>query len=157
MEFKNMANMASNGQRLKIVKQIPFEFYGLIFLLYQTDQDKLVVPIQNLCKVLGLNYGNQCRRVKNHEILSGHLYQVRPRVSPKNGPAQERDWLCLSLECLPYWLGWIDVRGTGKRAHDKIAKYQRDALEALWLKDCFEILPDTLDVREEARSAMVRR
>jgi len=79
-----MANMASGDQRLKIVKQYPFEFYDLIFLLYQTDQDELVVPIQNLCKVLGLNYGNQCRRLRQHEILSGHLYTVCTSVSPRS-------------------------------------------------------------------------
>jgi len=143
-----MANMASGDQRLKIVKQYPFEFYDLIFLLYQTDQDELVVPIQNLCKVLGLNYGNQCRRVRQHEILSGHLYTVCANISPESGTARERDGLCISLDCLPYWLSWIDVRGTSKSDHGKSAKYQRDTVDALWLKHCFEILPDTLDVGE---------
>ena len=152
-----MANMAPGGQSMKIIKQYPFEFYGLIFLIYQTDQDKLVVPILHLCEVLGLNYGNQCRLVKNHEILSGHLYKIRPQVFQKNGQARERDLLCISLECLPYWLGWINVKGTSKRVHSKIAQFQREVVEALWMIHCSEILPDTLEIGQEARPATGHR
>ncbi len=132
-----------------IVNQYPFEFYGATFLIYQTDQGKLVVPILNLCNVLGLNYGNQCRRAKNHEILSDRLYKIRAQILQENGRPQERDLLCISLEYLPYWLGWIDVKEVRKPAHSKIVRFQRDVIEVLWLTHCSEILPDTLVIETE--------
>ena len=134
----------SRSIKMEIINQYPFEFYGSIFLIYETDQNKLVIPIRDMCDVLGLNFRSQLQRIKNHMVLSENLSTIRDPVLQKNGKARESDLVCIALECLPYLLAWIDVKGMKRSARAKIIRYKRDVITMLWTANVFEILPDTL-------------
>jgi len=139
-------------QTLKIENQYPFEFYGSLFLIYQTDQNKLVVPIQHMCEVLGMEFKIELRRIKSNEVFSNKLYMIRTQVIEDNGKAREKNLPCIAVQCLPYWVSWIDTKNVGKRKRAKIVRFQRSTLDYLWLTHCSDILPDTLITDPEPQS-----
>jgi len=63
----------------------------LIFLLYQTDQGELVVPIQNLCKVLGSIMGTSAGASAARDPVRAPLYGLHQRFSrERTGPGARR-------------------------------------------------------------------
>ena len=130
---------------MEIVHKYIFEFYGSSFLIYQTDQNKLLVPIQHMCEVLGSDFKSQYQRIKKHTVLSEYLFTVRiPVLQEITNKFRDSDLPCVSLDGLPYLLAWIDVKGMKRSARAKIIRFQRQALQRLWAENADEILPDTL-------------
>ncbi len=142
--FTGKTNFFRFAPMMKIIKQYPMEFYGVRFLIYKTDERKLLVPLQHMCEILGLDFRSQLRRIKFHKVLSDNLFKIVASVQQKNGEFREQSMACITIQVMPFWLSWVDVMGIKKRLKDKVVSYQRGVVEMLWLDNLFELLPDDL-------------
>lgn len=129
---------------MKILDQLPFEFYGATFELYYTDQRLLLLPLRNLCEALGLDFSSQLRRIKNDEGLDDILFTLHAPVLQKDGVAQERDIACLNLHRLPYWLGSVDARRVAPDLKDKVIRFKRELADVAWAAFRTQILPEVM-------------
>lgn len=126
-----------------LVKEYPFEFYGINFLLYQTGQNKLVVPIKPSCERLGLSYRSELHRLKSDDILRKALVTVE---APKKKQGGKVNITCMVVEVFPYWLASLNLSKVNKRYQKKVAQYKNAVSDAWWSANISEILPDTLDL-----------
>ena len=129
---------------MKIIDQLPFEFYGSTFELYYTDERKLLLPLRNLCESLELDFSSQLRRIKDDEGLEDILYTVRAPVVQKNGAAQEREITCISLQRLPYWLGSVDTKRVKPELKEKVIRFKRQLADVAWAAFRSQILPEDM-------------
>jgi hypothetical protein len=126
-----------------LVKEVPFEFYGINFLLYQTGQNKLVVPIKPSCERLGLSYRSELYRLQSDDILRKALVIVEV---PEKNQGEKVTIASMSVEVFPYWLAMLNISKVNKRYQKKVAQYKNAVSDAWWWANIAEILPDTLNL-----------
>jgi hypothetical protein len=132
-----------------VVAQHPFEFYGIKFLLYQINQNKLVIPIQHACEKLGVSEKAEIRRLKADDILRDSLISVTAPINLEKGQIKRAKVICIVVEVFPYWLAMLNVSKINRTYRNKIAQYQMAVREAWWWANISEILPDTLNLDQK--------
>lgn len=130
----------------KIIKEYPFEFYDVQFLLYKTAQNELLIPIRHTCEILGLHPAIEIRFIKNDEVLNEGLVKVVLPSGLGNEHTGDEEITCLAVRYFPYWLAILPVSRINQKTRENIARYQRDAMEKFWLGNLHRILPYALDV-----------
>lgn len=130
---------------LKIIDQFPFEFYGDHFTVALARDRNLYVPMESLCRSMGLQTHGQVRRIRDNEAISDTLISLSIAWAYGDEAVQEREMICLRLDMLPFWMGTLQpsrIPDEGKR--ERIIHFQREFASVAWAAFRREILPDDM-------------
>jgi len=137
---------------IRVLDQFPFAFYGEHFSVALASDRKLYVPMEAICKAMGLQTHGQVTRLRDNEAVAESLVTL-PMLWVYSDEAREREMVCLRLDRLPFWMGTIQpnrIQDESKR--ERIIRYQREFADVAWAAFRREILPD--DVLAELDAAL---
>jgi len=126
---------------MNIVKRYVFEFYGETMEVFLTDENKFILPVYELCGILGLSSNTQVRRIKRDSALANGLFYVRTLVFRSDNSSQTRSIACLWLNYVPYWLGYVNASLVKPELREKISRIKLDLAEITWSNYRSHILP----------------
>lgn len=92
----------------------------------------MYVPIQPLCKYLGLVWSGQFERIQRDAVLSEEAKLIRVTRINSESQRGRPDNLCLPVEFLNGWLFGINASRVKPELRDKVIQYQRDCYRMLW-------------------------
>ncbi len=90
--------------------------------------DGVVIPVRNLCEVLGLDVERQSARLREHEVLSQGLRVVR---IPLGG--QLRSVMAISHKYVAFWLATVTPKHVKAELRPKLVRYQTELVDVLAL------------------------
>lgn len=125
---------------LEIIQGVPFVFYGEVFSAYLVTDKQWYLPLNDVCRALGIDMPAQRQRILRDEAISDRLITI-PLETPYQNTTRIQDVLCLNLRALPYWLGTIDAGRVKEEHRKKIVLYKREFAEAAWAVFRSDILP----------------
>jgi hypothetical protein len=132
---------------LSPLDEFPFEFYGEIFSVILASDRKLYLPLNRLCRALGIDTNAQAQRIRRDAAVSDALVQL-PLTIPfgEEGTAQQtRQVLCLWLNRLPYWLGTIDANRIKELSRrQQVILFKREFAEVAWAAFRSQIMPEEM-------------
>ena len=129
---------------IRVLDQYPFVFYGEHFSIALASDRKLYVPMEAICKAMGLQTHGQITRIRDNEAVAEALITL-PMTWAYGDEAREREMICLRLDRLPFWMGTIQpnrIQDATKR--NLIVRYQREFADVAWAAFRREILPDDI-------------
>lgn len=129
---------------IRVLDQLPFAFYGEHFSIVLASDRKLYVPVEAICKAMGLQTHGQITRIRDNEAVAEALVTL-PMQWAYGDELRERDMICLRLDRLPFWMGTIQpnrIQDEAKR--NLIVRYQREFADVAWAAFRREILPDDM-------------
>jgi hypothetical protein len=132
---------------MEITKSVTFNFYGEIMQAFLTDEDKIILPMYELCGILGLSTSAQVQRIKRDHILSEGLFYIRTMAESSSGTLQTRRIACLWVKFLPFWLGSLNVNIIKPDLREKITAVKRDLIDFTWEIYKDHILPAEIMAR----------
>lgn len=129
---------------IRVLDQFPFAFYGEHFSIVLANDRKLYVPMEAICKAMGLQTHGQVIRIRDNEAVAEALVTL-PMMWVYGDEARERDMICLRLDRLPFWMGTIQpnrIQDAEKRA--TVIRFQREFADVAWAAFRHEILPEDM-------------
>ena len=132
---------------MEITKSVTFNFYGMIMQAFLTDDDKIILPMYELCGILGLSTSAQVQRIKRDHILSEGLFYVRTMAESSTGVLQIRSVACLWVKFLPFWLGSLNGNIIKPELREKINTVKRNLIDLTWEIYKDHILPAEIMAR----------
>lgn len=99
-----------------------------ILMLLELDPNETYVPLDRLCRRLGLPVAPQERLVRSHAVLASGA----KRLALEDEDGERRAW-CLRIDLLPLWLSGLDTSKVDEPiAHARLALLQQEAASVLW-------------------------
>jgi hypothetical protein len=129
---------------IRVLDQFPFAFYGEHFSIVLASDRKLYVPMEAICKAMGLQTHGQITRIRDNEAVAEALVTL-PMTWAYGDEARERDMICLRLDRLPFWMGTIQpnrIQDAEKRV--TVIRFQREFADVAWAAFRHEILPEDM-------------
>jgi hypothetical protein len=128
----------------RVLDQFPFEFYGEHFSVALASDRKLYVPMEAICKAMGLQTHGQVTRIRENDAVAEALVTL-PILWAYGDESREREMVCLRLDRLPFWMGTIQPnRIQDEEKRNLIVRYQREFADVAWAAFRREILPDDM-------------
>lgn len=138
---------------LKTLDQFAFEFYGDHFTVALAGDRKLYVPMEALCRSMGLQTHGQVRRIRENKAVVDALTNLTIAWAYGDEAVQEREMVCLRLDVLPFWMGTLQPnRIPDEDKRRRIVHFQREFAAVAWAAFRREILPD--DMLAEMESSL---
>lgn len=103
--------------------QVPF--HGDIIEAVRTAEGKVLVPLRQPCKSLGLDYSGQLQKLKNKEWATVEI------ISTVGADQKTREMVCLDLDSFPMWLATIEASRVGDDIRERVVLYQKEATKVL--------------------------
>jgi hypothetical protein len=125
-----------------VKKQYPFFTYGARFNLFLTIKGSLDVSLSHAFDMFGLDHAAEIALIQSHPLLSQNLSEVYL-------PDSRKALICLSLDCLPFWLIRIDPNEATDQGRRKILKLQSNMLKSLWILHSEDLPGDLGDDLQE--------
>jgi len=138
---------------MEVTQRMGFEFFGLTMEAFLTDDGKFILPLYEMCGILGLRTNAQVQCIKRDPALTDGLFYVRTMAESPAGSLRTRRIACLWVNCLPYWLGSIPVGTLKPQLREKISAVKRDLVEITWAYYGNHILPSDVLSKITARSS----
>lgn len=130
---------------LRTLDQFAFAFYGDHFTVALASDRKLYVPMEALCRSMGLQTHGQVRRIRENEAVSDALTDLTIAWAYGDEAVQEREMVCLRLDVLPFWMGTLQPnRIPDEDKRQRIVHFQREFAAVAWAAFRREILPDDM-------------
>ena len=126
---------------MEVTKRMGFEFFGLTMEAFLTNSGKFILPLYEMCGILGLPTNVQVKHIKRDPALSDGLFYVHTMAESPAGSLRTRRIACLWVNCLPYWLGSIPAGALKPELREKISAVKRDLVEITWAYYGNHILP----------------
>jgi hypothetical protein len=129
---------------LRVFDQFPFHFYGEHFSIALASDRKLYVPVEALCRAMGLQTHGQVARLRENEAVAEALVTL-PMLWAYGDESREREMICLRLDRLPFWMGTIQPnRIQDEEKRRTIVRYQREFADVAWAAFRHEIMPEDM-------------
>src|SRR5579859_257939 len=128
----------SEGEETKALVPISeqsVDFYGDEIITALVDVEGravMYVPIQPICKYLGLAWSGQFERIQRDPVLAGEAQLIRVTRGYSGSGRGRPDNVCLPVEFLHGWLFGISASRVKPELRDKVITYQRDCYRVLW-------------------------
>jgi len=136
----NPEQRIATGGRMDIVHSVPFVFYGEVFQAYLASNRQWYIPIQDVCKALGVDTEGQRQRILRDEAIADRLTNL-PLETPYRDTTRIQEVVCLNLRSLPYWLGTVEARRVKEEHRKKVILFKREFAEAAWFVFRSDIVP----------------
>ncbi len=128
----------------RVLDQFPFEFYGEHFSVALASDRNLYVPMEAICKAMGLQTHGQITRIRANDAVAEALVTL-PVLWVYGDESREREMICLRLDRLPFWMGTIQPnRIKDEEKRNLIVRYQREFADVAWAAFRQEILPEDI-------------
>jgi hypothetical protein len=124
-----MNDMSQRGRPLGVPPKITtVDFHGAKLLAIAGDSPATtMVAMKPVCEAMGLNWGSQHTKIKDHPVLSGSIAII---AIPSTSGDQATS--CLSLEMLPMWLATINTNKlTNPALQARVILFQKECAKAL--------------------------
>ncbi len=125
---------------MEIVNRHPFKFYGAQLLMRLTDQNEILLPLSDLCEVIGLNVTAETRRIRRDVVLRDALVVIKESPVYK-GFEPEQKFACLPLRLLPYWVGTINIARIEPQLRKRIIRFKQQLADLTWIAFRSRVFP----------------
>lgn len=114
------------------IVQRTIEFYGDEIIAVQRPNGQIYVPVRQICRILGVDWSSQRKRIERDDVLSDvvELVGVVITTTPHQ-ESQFQDATCLPLEYLSGFLFGINASRVREDVRAKLVKYKRDCYAVL--------------------------
>jgi hypothetical protein len=119
--------MSDESSALLPVDERQVEFYGDELTAVRSADGTIFVPVRPICRVLGVNWDAQRRRIQRDPVLSGQAQGVVVTTTP--GGRQEMT--CLPLDYIRGFLFGINANRVKRELRDRVILYQRECYHVL--------------------------
>lgn len=109
------------------VEEKEVEFYGDEITALRIEDGTVYVPIRPICRLLGVNWDGQRRRILRDPVLSEEVKGVVVTTTP--GGSQEMT--CLPLDLIAGFLFGISVNRVKEELQERVKLYQRNCYTVL--------------------------
>lgn len=92
------------------------------------NDTKRLVPIKPICEALGVDFGNQMKKIKEHQILNSTVV-LSTTVA---GDGREREMACIPIEFIFGWLFTINAANVKEESREAVLSYQMECYKALY-------------------------
>ncbi len=120
-----------------------------IEILITSNGDEKFVPIKPICRILGIDYAGQQKKILADEIL-GSTKVLSTSVGQDK---KERPMFTIPFKYVFGWLFTINPKNVNEKARDKIIKYKLECYDALY--DHFVGAKKFLELKENATERLV--
>lgn len=117
----------SDEKALAPIEEKEVEFYGDDITAVRTADGNIYVPIRPICRLLGLNWDGQRRRILRDSVLDGEARGVV--VTTTQGSSQEMT--CLPLDYISGFLFGINANRVKPELRERVILYQRECYKTL--------------------------
>lgn len=117
----------SDEKALAPIEEKEVEFYGDDLTAVRTADGNIYVPIRPICRLLGLNWDGQRRRILRDSVLDGEARGVV--VTTTQGSSQEMT--CLPLDYISGFLFGINANRVKPELRERVILYQRECYKTL--------------------------
>lgn len=117
----------SDQKALTPIEQKQVEFYGDELTAVRAADGSIYVPVRPICRLLGLNWDGQRRRILRDAVLSEEVQGVVVTTTP--GGKQEMT--CLPLDYISGFLFGVNANRVKPELRERVILYQRECYRVL--------------------------
>jgi hypothetical protein len=121
------AEMSDDDRALVPIEERQVEFYGDELTAVRTSDGTVYVPIRPICRLLGLNWDGQRRRIQRDAVLS----QEAKGVVVTTTPGGKQEMTSLPLDHIAGFLFGINANRVKAELRDRVILYQRECYRVL--------------------------
>ena len=111
-----------------ITKRFPFALCGIQLEAFVTDNHRVFICFNDLCRALGLNPDRQRKLLRQQGVYSDYLFFMN-LDSPYKDSVRKRNKLCMDLHVFPYWVLYADTKSLKEEIRKPLLALQRDMIE----------------------------
>jgi predicted transcriptional regulator len=103
---------------------VTIDFHGDTLQAVQKD-GKVFVALRPMCEALGVGFSSQLQKLKNSS------WAVVTMIVTTGADGKYYEQSCLALECIPKWLGDININKVRPELAPKLERYQQECCDVL--------------------------